>query len=101
MFVLKIDEMPRWGPAVRLEIASSAGEQVIEKKLIRKDDIVEEGVYERYTVPFTLQNDAEIEFRVYYMGTGTVYCEGVFLLNEQEGSPGTGDTLLETRVVEQ
>ncbi|MDP8219541.1 MAG: glycosyltransferase family 39 protein [Candidatus Theseobacter exili] len=97
-FVLKIEEMQRWGPVAKIEVASSKGNTVIEERLLRKEDVLKEGIYQLYMVPFSLEKDSEIEFRVYYMGAGDLYCEGVFLFDLQKEISKKSDKRLETIV---
>ena len=63
-FRLKVSDRTQ-GPVVRLDVSAQRGQMIFSQKEISGSDFTAAGQYREFSLPFTLKEEEELEFRIY------------------------------------
>lgn len=87
IFRMKIDKRESGREVTTIDIASRMSKKVLNKMELKTDDFIKGGVYQDFTLLFSLKSPQELEFRVYYKNNADLYVDYAYILTAGEKDP--------------
>ena len=89
VFRLKLEDPARSGPIARLDVTGQRGSKVFQKMEIRDTSFSHRNAYQEFRLPFSLEEDEELEFRVYSYNRAPFRIDRINVIRDFDGRAAT------------
>lgn len=87
IFRMKIDKKTGKKDVATIDISSCMSKEILNKRELKTDDFIRDGVYQDFVLPFSLGSPQELEFRVYYKNNVDLWVDYAYVLTAGEKDP--------------